>query len=130
MAAFHGLPSQCSYSSSKAALQAYSESLRAELSRDGIGVSCIHPGAIQTNMIMATLNESDDLEQAYQNMMLAQRFGISPEAAAKKIVRGIKGNSRSITIGADAKILKLVSTVLPGLTANLLARTYSKFIGA
>ncbi|MBQ0760123.1 MAG: SDR family oxidoreductase [Zhongshania sp.] len=130
MAAFHGLPSQCSYSSSKAALQAYSESLRAELSRDGIGVSCIHPGAIQTNMIMATLNESDDLEQAHQNMMLAQRFGISPEAAAKKIVRGIKGNSRSITIGADAKILKLVSTVLPGLTANLLARTYSKFIGA
>jgi short-subunit dehydrogenase len=128
MAAFHGLPSQCSYSSSKAALQAYSESLRAELRRDGIGVSCIHPGAIQTNMIMATLNESDDMAQAHKNMVLAQRFGISPQAAAKQIVRGIKRNKLSMTIGADAKILKFASTALPRLTANLLARTYSKFI--
>ena len=128
MAAFHGLPSQCSYSSSKAALQAYSESLRAELSGDGIGVSCIHPGAIQTNMIMATLNESDDMEQAHKNMVLAQRFGIAPQAVAKQIVRGIKRNTRSMTIGVDAKLLKFASTALPRLTANLLARTYSKLI--
>ena len=130
MAAFHGLPSQGSYSSSKAALQAYSEPLRAELSRGGISVSCIHPGALQTNMIMATLNESDDLEQAHKNMMLAQRFGVSPEFAAKKIVRGIKRNTRSMTIGADAKLLKLASIVFPRLTAKLLARTYSRFIAS
>jgi short-subunit dehydrogenase len=126
MAAFYGLPSQCSYSSSKAAVQAYSESLRAELSGEGIGVSCIYPGAIQTNMIMATLSESDDLEQAQKNLALAQRFGISPDKAAKKILRGIRRNSPCVTIGADAKLFKFISRTFPGLTAMLLARTYSR----
>ncbi|CAA0110653.1 Putative oxidoreductase SadH [Zhongshania aliphaticivorans] len=82
MAAFYGLPSQSSYSSSKAALQAYSESLAAELNRDGIVISCIHPGAIKTDMMMATLNESDDLKQAQKtwlcNNALASQQRLSP----------------------------------------------------
>jgi short-subunit dehydrogenase len=126
MAAFFGLPSQCSYSSSKAALQKFSDSLRAELSGEGIGVSCIHPGAIKTNMILATLKESDDVQQAEKNMLLAQRFGVSANYAAQRIVRAIEHNKRSICIGVDARIFKIVSGAFPGLLSQLLAKTFAR----
>ena len=126
MAAFFGLPSQCSYSSSKAALQSFSDSLRTELRHENIGVSCIHPGAIKTNMILATINESDDLKQAQKNMVLAQRFGVSAELAAQRIVSAIEHNKRSICIGADARLLKFASTLTPGLLSIFLARTFSR----
>ena len=55
MAAFIGMPSQSTYCATKAAVRALSESLWAELARDNIGVTCVHPGAIRTDMIKRTL---------------------------------------------------------------------------
>lgn len=124
MAACYGMPSQCSYSSSKAAVQAFSESLRAELRGQQIGVSCINPGAINTDMIKATLAESDDIEQAQTNMALAQRFGVSPAKAAQKILAAVERNQRQRFIGIDAKLYNLLSKLCPGLLSLALAKSY------
>ena len=124
MAACYGMPSQCSYSSSKAAVQAFSESLRAELRGQQIGVSCINPGAINADMIKATLAESDDIEQAQTNMALAQRFGVSPAKAAQKILAAVERNQRQRFIGIDAKLYNLLSKLCPGLLSLALAKSY------
>ncbi|QQD17363.1 SDR family oxidoreductase [Spongiibacter nanhainus] len=124
MAACYGMPSQSSYSSSKAAVQAFSESLRVELSSYGIGVTCILPGAINTDMIKATLSESDDIAQAKKNLALAQRFGIPPEKAAKCIIDAFERNRRQKYVGIDARVFNWMVKLCPGLVSAVFANTY------
>jgi len=50
LAAWHGLPVTPSYCASKAALKAYGEAMRGRLARDGIGVSVVMPGFVDTPM--------------------------------------------------------------------------------
>ena len=126
MAACYGMPSQSSYSSSKAAVQAFSESLRAELSSYAIGVTCIHPGAINTDMIKATLCESDNVAQAQKNLALAQRFGMSPEKAATCIIDAFERNRRQRFVGIDARVFNWVVKLCPGLVSAVFANTYQR----
>lgn len=129
MAACYGMPSQSSYSSSKAAVQAYSESLRAELRGQHIGVTCINPGAINTKMIQATLRESDDIAQAEANMALAQRFGIAPAKAAQKILAAVERNQAQRFIGVDARLYSLLSKLFPAAVSYALAKSYERVSG-
>lgn len=50
LAAFRGLPNAASYSSSKAAQMVFLESLRVDLRKHNIAVTCIHPGFIESPM--------------------------------------------------------------------------------
>jgi short-subunit dehydrogenase len=53
LAAIHGVPYLAAYSASKAALAAYSQSLRAEVARDGVTVQVIYPGYTETGIFAA-----------------------------------------------------------------------------
>ncbi len=128
MAAYYGLPSQASYSSSKAAVLAYSEALRAELAADGIGVTTIHPGAIKTEMISATLQESDNLDQAKKNYALATRWGVEADTVARKILTAVYNNRRQLRVGVDAHILYFVARTMPNSLGRVLARVFKKSI--
>lgn len=50
VAAGRGLPGTAAYSSSKAALATYLESVRGDLAKAGILVTCVHPGFVRTPM--------------------------------------------------------------------------------
>ncbi len=50
LAAFRGLPNAASYSSTKAQQGTFLESLRVDLRKHNVAVSCIHPGFVQTPM--------------------------------------------------------------------------------
>lgn len=121
MAAFLGLPSQSSYGATKAAIQLLTDSLMAEWRPKNIGVTSVHPGAIRTNMIMATLEESDDIEQARKNFDIAYKTGVEADFAAAKIVRAIEKNKPRLKIGKDAYIFHFIMRYLPGL-GNVITR--------
>lgn len=126
MAAYYGLPSQASYSSSKAAVLAYSEAIRAELAADGIGVTTIHPGAIKTEMMTATLQESDNMDQARKNYALATRWGVEADMVAGKILHAARKNRKQLRVGIDAHILYYVARTMPNILGSLLAKTFKK----
>lgn len=115
MSSFLGLPGQSSYCATKAGVQLLTDSLWAEWHLKNIGVTSVHPGAIRTNMIMATLEESDDIEQAKKNFDLAHKTGVDAEYAAAKIIRAIEKNKKRIKIGKDAYIFHFIMRFLPGL---------------
>ena len=54
MFGFVGIPGQISYCSAKYAVRGFSETLLSELSGTRIGVSCVHPGGIATNIVCAS----------------------------------------------------------------------------
>ena len=113
MTGFLGIPMQSSYCATKAAVKGLSESLWAELAPLGIGVTSVHPGAIRTDMIQATIEESDDLAFAERSYRMAQRTGVSPEKAAAKIVRAVERGRMRVRFGADAVVLDVLKRLLP-----------------
>jgi len=113
MTAFLGFPMQSSYCATKAAIKGLSEALFSELGAEGIGVTSVHPGAIRTDMIQATIDESDDLDFARRSYDLAQRTGIAPEKAAAKIVRAVAKGKMRVRIGADAVLLDVLKRLVP-----------------
>ncbi len=113
MVGFLGLPMQSSYCTTKAAVKGLSESLWAELGAEGIGVTAVHPGAVRTEMMQATLGESDDLAFAKRSYDMAQRFGIDADRAAAKIVRAVLRGKLRVRIGTDAFLLDVLKRWLP-----------------
>ena len=113
MCAFLGMPGQSSYCATKAAIKALSESIWAEWALDGIGVTSVHPGAIRTEMIQATLAESDDVAAAERNYELAQRMGVDAEHAARKIVEAILKQKLRVRIGRDSMLLDWLKRIAP-----------------
>ena len=115
MSAFLGLPGQSSYCATKSGVQLLTDSLMAEWSLKNIGVTSVHPGAIRTNMILATLEESDDIEQAKKNFQLAHKTGVNADFAANKIIRAIEKNKPRIKIGRDSYIFQFIMRFMPSL---------------
>ncbi len=113
LAGFVGMPNQSSYGATKAAVKAISQSLYSELYHYGIGVTSVHPGAIKTKMILATLDESDDVKQATKNYKLVEKMGNTVEYAAEKIVNAVEKNHQRIRIGKDAIITDILSRYVP-----------------
>ncbi len=89
-------PGIAAYSASKYAVRGYSESLRIQLAKKGIGVSCLFPGA--TKSAMVTLPEDDpsiDEENAppfMKELWDAMRGAIDPEDTGRMVVEAIKKN--------------------------------------
>jgi short-subunit dehydrogenase len=113
MNAFLGMPSRSTYCLTKAAVRALSEALWAELAREAIGVTCVHPGAIRTDMIMHTLQESEDLAVAQRNYELAARIGMDASKAASSIIDAMRRNRLRVRVGADAVAFDVLKRLLP-----------------
>ena len=98
VAGIRGLPGAGAYSASKAAVIAYLESLRVELSLDGINVTTIAPGYIKTPM--TDINE------------YPMPFLMAPDVAANKFAQAILKKKRFIVIpwqmGWLARLMRLL----------------------
>ncbi|WP_066015918.1 SDR family NAD(P)-dependent oxidoreductase [Endozoicomonas atrinae] len=113
MAAYTGLPNQGSYCATKAGVRGLSETLWSELKDDGVGVTSVHPGCIKTEMIQATLKESDNIAVAKRNYKMAQKMGVTADFAANEIIEAVEKNKVRLRIGRDAIILDIVKRLLP-----------------
>lgn len=89
------IPERSAYSASKHALQAFGDSLRAELSSSNISVTTISPGYIKTNLSLNAYTGSGD---AYGKMDSNTEKGFLPEYVAKKIVAAIVGKNKEEVI--------------------------------
>jgi NAD(P)-dependent dehydrogenase (short-subunit alcohol dehydrogenase family) len=124
------LPTYPAYAGSKFALEALSDSLRREVSRLGVKVVVIEPGAVKTAMAERGVATADrlkdgmtaDQRERYGELVdamsnLARSFdkdGVSAEHAAKVIAKAaIASRPRTrYTVGRDAAILARLSRVL------------------
>lgn len=102
------LPFMGIYSASKFALEAVSDALRVELSRDGVGVSLVEPGPIQTRFSTNCAGQGEaKLDTAGSNFggaykqyfakrrnggMSEDRFRLPPESVAKKILHALESS--------------------------------------
>jgi NAD(P)-dependent dehydrogenase (short-subunit alcohol dehydrogenase family) len=127
MLGFMGVRSRTSYCATKSALRGFTEALRAELRGTHIGVTGAYPGPVRTNI--ARTAKSYNTGTMEREIQYLESRGITPDAAAEKIVRGIAANRPRVTIGATAFVVDRLTRVSPVLTGELWARISGKFNG-
>lgn len=112
-------PYRTIYSASKMALQGLCDGLRAELWKYNIKVSLVVPGFVKTNI---SLNALEGSGNSHGVMDPNQAAGISSEAAASIILRGIVKEKREIYLGMVTKtrIAMFLSRFFPGVLAKML----------
>jgi len=117
-------PNNGPYSASKYAVRGYTETLIQEMKGTNIGVSCVHPGGIKTNIAKNTkINKTYYSISSKQAAELYDKevFRTTAEQAARVIINGIKRNQQRVMIGYDAKILDLFMRIFPQTSVNITA---------
>uniref|UniRef100_A0A336MWM2 CSON005945 protein n=1 Tax=Culicoides sonorensis TaxID=179676 RepID=A0A336MWM2_CULSO len=87
------LPNRSAYSASKHALQAFCDSLRAEVSDDGIKVTLISPGYIQTNLSKNALTGSGSV---YGKLDETTAKGASTKDVAEFVIKSILRDEKDV----------------------------------
>jgi NAD(P)-dependent dehydrogenase (short-subunit alcohol dehydrogenase family)/pimeloyl-ACP methyl ester carboxylesterase len=124
-AAFVPSKSMIAYGTTKAAVLAFSESLRADLADEGITVTAVCPGLVNTNIAKSTVYAgmtADEQERARQKADAAyRRRNYTPEATAKAIVKAVKTGPPVLPIAAESRVGYAMRRISPSLV-RLLAR--------
>ncbi|HVU00409.1 MAG TPA: SDR family oxidoreductase [Polyangiaceae bacterium] len=105
-AGLFGLPWHAAYSGSKFGLRGISEVLRFDLERHGIGVSLVCPGGVDTGLVNTIQILGTDVPPERMNA-LKQEFrdrAVSPETAARAIIRGVLRNRYLVFTSRDTRI--------------------------
>ena len=119
ISAYKDFPGIAYYGSSKAYIKSFTRSLRTELKRYGIHVTCLLPGATATNLY----------DPNVVNVPKAKRYGIMMDAD-KVAQKGIKAlfNNRSIVIpGLITKLMNVFSLLTPHWLIYLISLKVSYF---
>lgn len=113
-----GFPLRSAYAASKHALYGFFESVRAEYYNNGIRTVMVCPGRVNTNISFYAL-EKDGTQHG--KLDAGQAGGISPEKAARKIVRAIRRQQPEVLVGGKELLMVYFKRFLPALN-RLLAR--------
>lgn len=103
-----GMPFETAYCASKFALAGFSEALRAEVMSDGIDVSTIFPGAVETEIFASAANQTGfELPTAI------------PKFPARELARLIVQDARfpqpEVVMALDAQAINIFNKFMPGL---------------
>jgi len=125
------IPSQSAYNSAKFAVRGFTEALRQEMriGRHPVGVTCVHPGGIKTN-IARNARGTDMMGDQEKIVERFDRIALStPEQAANAILKGVRHNKPRVLIGPDARgfdaITRLVGPRYQDINAPLARLGYS-----
>jgi NAD(P)-dependent dehydrogenase (short-subunit alcohol dehydrogenase family) len=104
-----GMKGQVSYSATKFAVRGLSESLYVELAGTAVGVTCVHPGAVATNILQAAR-----MDPAHRARMLPMfTYAMPPRTAARRIVRAVETGRFELVVGPDARAIHLMKRMAP-----------------
>jgi NAD(P)-dependent dehydrogenase (short-subunit alcohol dehydrogenase family) len=120
-----GVPENSAYCASKFAVRGLSESLMVELADSTVGVTCVHPGGVKTNIARrARLRD-----EGRRNAIVAEFERVArmtPEVAAARIVRAIERGTPRLRLGPETYVADWAKRLAPVGTQRLLGRVYRK----
>lgn len=121
-----GLPHNAAYALTKGAVRSFTESLRGEMRGTGVGVTSIHPGAINTAITASARGADSERIARMGEMRMASLVMRPPVAVANKIVKAIEKDRARMIVGPDARMLDITARLVPG-RSGLLGRAINRF---
>lgn len=104
-----GMQRVSAYNTSKFAMVGFSESLRAEYGRVGLGVSVICPGFVKTNLFASALLDDETKQPKTPPKMLCT----TPEKVAGAVVKAIRHNRARVMLEPFSRLICGIKTHLP-----------------
>jgi NAD(P)-dependent dehydrogenase (short-subunit alcohol dehydrogenase family) len=123
------VPTQSAYNAAKFAVRGFTEALRQEMitTRRPVKVTCVHPGGIKTNIA-----RNGDQAEGRDHEELSKEFDklahMSPEKAARIILRAVERGRARVLVGWDAHALDAFVRVTGSAYQGLVSR-FSKSRG-
>lgn len=109
-------PCMAPYCTSKFGLVGFSESLRSEVARLGVGVTCVCPAFVKTPIFETSPTKGlSGLDKSKVNKF----WGQTPEKTARQIVQGVKRNKGLLVLTPEAKLLFTMKKFLPPLYSRI-----------
>jgi len=113
-------PYRTAYAASKHALQAWADSMRAELSGDGVGVLVVSPGYVSTELSKNALTASGD---SYGQLDKNTEQGYSVQYVAQQILESmVKGKKELVLAPLHVRLAVLLRALLPGVYFYIMKR--------
>jgi len=104
-----GLPKVTAYCTSKFGMVGFSEALRNEFGREGLGVTALCPGFVTTNLFTnAPLEKSEEEHKVPPRIICT-----TPERVANAAVKAIYRNRRLVTVEPFAKFMYAMKRLAP-----------------
>jgi short-subunit dehydrogenase len=123
-----GAPGSVAYCASKFAIRGFAEALGQELRHTGIRVTLVHPGGLDTNIVRAakvaerTARETaDEAARRFQKLLRH-----APDAAARKIIEGIRQRKRRVLVGFDSHVIDILKRLAPSQSDRMMGRLGAK----
>jgi short-subunit dehydrogenase len=114
------LPKAAAYAASKHAVQAWFESLRAEVHDDGIQVTVACPGFTQTNIASNAITTDDESSQTVAALVAE---GMPPRECAEALADALEANRAEVIVGSwEEKLLVYLQRFVPSLVRRLARR--------
>ena len=117
-------PATVSYVASKYGVVGLSNALRIEGTDLGVKVSVVCPGYIKTPIFQTSKMIKIDREKMLKS--LPERFGITSEACAQIILRGVQRNKAIIVVTGFAKVLWALQRISPAVIRWMMRRDLRK----
>jgi short-subunit dehydrogenase len=114
LAAIHGVPYLSAYSASKAALVAFSQSLRSELPKEHISIMIVYPGYTQTDFFKN--------ERLVGGARRPSGRYAPAERVAKSIVEAIELDRQDVVLTVEGKMLRISEKLMPKLVDRVMHR--------
>ncbi len=102
------------YAASKAAVLNFTDNLAIELLGTNVGVTCVHPGIINTPIVNAKTH-GDSIAQSQLDKLQAYYVskGVSPAHVANDIVNAVLNNTPRLMTGTGAHLAHVLKRLLP-----------------
>ena len=121
-------PGQTAYCASKFAVRGFLESLRGELAPAGVGVTCVHPGGVRTNIARNAVVGArlPDAQWEAGRDSFDKLLTLDPADAAATILRAVHRRRPRVLVGRDAVVLDKLARLLPVGNGRLLTAATRK----
>lgn len=122
------VPTQAAYNASKFAVRGFTYALRMELMTSHIGVSCVQPGGVKTNIVRnSRYVPADNAAPTHEEFIaqFEQLAQLTPPQAAARILRGVRRNKPRILVGRDAVLISWLERLAPVGYLRLMGRAFN-----
>jgi NAD(P)-dependent dehydrogenase (short-subunit alcohol dehydrogenase family) len=120
-----GLPTQSSYCATKFAVRGFSEALWAELADSRIGVTVVHPGGVNTNIVRASRTADPDAKARMVERF--ERQTVAPAVVAERIARGVERGALRVRVCRETFAIDWAKRLFPAAVHHLVRAGYRRF---
>lgn len=115
IAGLRGIPARAAYSSSKFAVEGFSEALRAELFKDKVDVLVVCPGLTQTNF-------SQNMLERKAKIQMDHKRGMTADEVALETLESMRRGRERVLLTRDAKRISFITKFFPRIADRIAKR--------